>query len=440
MALAGHSAREAARGLRRPARTRPQSAQFSPLSGRRKRPDSCAPGHYPTLIGIRRKAAKDRTMINIGWEERVYPAAKIAVVVEGLAAEGVSAAAGLRGTAIAPDELRSPTMLVSVTQVVTAYQNAIRLSRNFAFLTGLRTHVASYGMYGFAILSSMDFRQTMQFVVRYHQLATPVVKLRFADEAGRAIWTIDPLPHPAVDARLYRFIVELQFGVHISLHRDVMGSSFHPTSLQVTFDPSRPEAQYEKDFGCPVAFRQPANRLVFDAAWLDGTPELGNEVTYASVLSLCEDLHDRLPHRVGVAGKVRGFLLAKLGRHMSLEDAAAHLGAPERTLRRKLREEGMSFREILDQLRAEVSVKYLRDTQMTMDDIAYALGFSETANFRHAFHRWKRASPREFRQTLQDERTSVETAGNGNAVLSTERPKGFGLSRSSVKAASEASR
>src|SRR5271165_6321002 len=159
MALAGHSAREAARGLRRPARTRPQSAQFSPLSGRRKRPDSCAPGHYPTLIGIRRKAAKDRTMINIGWEERVYPAAKIAVVVEGLAAEGVSAAAGLRGTAIAPDELRSPTMLVSVTQVVTAYQNAIRLSRdpNFAFLTGLRTHVASYGMYGFAILSSMDF-------------------------------------------------------------------------------------------------------------------------------------------------------------------------------------------------------------------------------------------------------------------------------------------
>src|SRR5208337_4214476 len=296
----------------------------------------------------------DRTMINIGWEERVYPAAKIAVVVEGLAAEGVASAAGLRGIAIAPDELRSPTMLVSVTQVVTAYQNAIRLSRdpNFAFLTGLRTHVASYGMYGFAILSSMDFRQTMHFAVHYHQLATPLVKLRFAEEAGRAIWTIDPRPHPAVDARLYRFIVELQF----------------------TFDPSRPEAQYEKDFGCPVAFRQPANRLVFDAAWLDGTPELGDEVTYASVLALCEDLHDRLQHRVGVAGKVRSFLLAKLGRHMSLEDVAAHFGAPERTLRRKLRAEGTSFREILDQLRAEVAVKYLRDTQMTIDDIAFALG------------------------------------------------------------------
>ncbi|HZZ24423.1 MAG TPA: AraC family transcriptional regulator, partial [Roseiarcus sp.] len=129
-----------------------------------------------------------------------------------------------------------------------------------------------------------------------------------------------------------------------------------------------------------------------------------------SVLALCEDLHDQLQHQVGVAGKVRSFLLAKLGRHMSLEDVAAHFDTPERTLRRKLHDEGTSFRKILDQLRAEVAIKYLRDTQMTIDDIAFALGFSETANFRHAFHRWKRASPREFRQTLQVERAKIETA------------------------------
>jgi AraC-like DNA-binding protein len=351
-------------------------------------------------------------MIDVGWEERVYPVAKIAVVMEGLAAEGVSAAAGLQGVAIAPDELRSPTTLVSVTQVLAAYRNALRLSRdpNFALLTGLRTHVSSYGMYGFAILSSMNFRQTMQFAVRYHQLATPLVKLRFTEEGGRAVWTVDPLPHPAVDGRLYRFIVEIQFGILVSLHRDVLGSPFHPSSLDVTFDPPRPDEQYEKDLGCSVAFRQPANRFLFDASWLDGTPELGNEVTYASVLALCEDLHDQLQHQVGVAGKVRSFLLAKLGRHMSLEDVAAHFDTPERTLRRKLHDEGTSFRKILDQLRAEVAIKYLRDTQMTIDDIAFALGFSETANFRHAFHRWKRASPREFRQTLQVERAKIETA------------------------------
>ena len=199
-------------------------------------------------------------MIDIGWEERVYPAAKIAVVLEGLAAEGVSAAAALQGVGLSLDELRSPTTLVSVTQVVQVYRNAIRLSHdpNFAFLTGLRTHVSSYGMFGFAILSSVDFRQTMHFAVHYHQLATPLVKLRFAEDGRQAVWTIDPPLHLVIDGRLYRFIVELQFGIVTSLQRDVMGSSFHPSSFEVTFEPARPPEQYEKDFGCPVAFRQPA--------------------------------------------------------------------------------------------------------------------------------------------------------------------------------------
>ena len=85
----------------------------------------------------------------------------------------------------------------------------------------------------------------------------------------------------------------------------------------------------------------------------------------------------------------------------SLEHVAAHLGVPVRTLRRKLRDEETSFRDLFDQLRAEVAIKYLRDTQMTIDDIAHALGFSETSNFRHAFRRWNHASPQEVRHSLQ---------------------------------------
>lgn len=341
-------------------------------------------------------------MIEIGWEQKIYPAAKIAIVVDALGGEGVPLADALRRTSLSPSDLRSPTTQVSVNQVIESYRNAVRLSRNphFAFEAGLKTHVSSYGMYGFAILSSMNFHETMHFAVKYHQLATPVVKLQFREEVGRADWTIDPLPHPAVDARLYRFIVEMQFGVHISLHRDVMGSAFYPSALQVTFEAPEPEEQYKKALGCPVTFGQPRNSFVYNADWLSGAPQFGNEITYASVVAFCDDLHDRLQNRIGVAGKVRSYLLATLGRHTSLDHVATHLGVPVRTLRRKLRDEETSFRDLFDQLRAEVAIKYLRDTQMTVDDIAHALGFSETANFRHAFRRWNHASPQEVRRTL----------------------------------------
>ena len=64
-------------------------------------------------------------MIDIGWEQSVYPAAKIAVVVDGLAAEGHSVTTALQGTSVVPDVLRSPTTLVSVNQVIDAYCNAL---------------------------------------------------------------------------------------------------------------------------------------------------------------------------------------------------------------------------------------------------------------------------------------------------------------------------
>jgi AraC-like DNA-binding protein len=346
----------------------------------------------------------DGHMSEIGWEQRVFPAAKIAHVVDALSAEGVAPEEALRGTDITLEQLRSPAILVSVNQVIECYRNALKLARDpqFAFRTGMNTHLALYGMYGFAILSSMNFRETMQFAVRYHELATPLVRLRFVEESGLAAWIVDPLPHPAIEARLYRFIVEMQFGVHVSLQRDVMGSAFRPLAAHVTYEAPAGGFDYEKTFGFPVAFRQSVNCLQFDAAWLDKTPPLGNEIAHSGVIALCDEMHDRMRNRLGLAGKVRSLLFANLGRHASLEDVSNRLDIPIRSLRRKLQEEQTSFRDILDQLRAEVAIKYLRDTKMTIDDIARALGFGETANFRHAFRRWKQTSPLEFRRRMSD--------------------------------------
>ena len=78
-------------------------------------------------------------------------------------------------------------------------------------------HLSAYGMYGFAILSSMNYRQTMQFAEKYHQLATPLTELRFKEESGCGVWTITPMPHSRIDGPLYKFLVEMQFGICVLL-------------------------------------------------------------------------------------------------------------------------------------------------------------------------------------------------------------------------------
>src|SRR5258705_11142209 len=57
-------------------------------------------------------------------------------------------------------------------------------------------------MYGFAILSSINYRQTMKFAVKYHQLATPLVTMEFKENDGCGIWLVNPLSYARIHARL----------------------------------------------------------------------------------------------------------------------------------------------------------------------------------------------------------------------------------------------
>jgi AraC-like DNA-binding protein len=337
--------------------------------------------------------------IEAGADESVYPVVKVAAVVAALEAEGISRDDALKGVHLPPNALSSPAARVSINQVITCYRNAIRLTRDrfFAYRAGLRFHVSTYGMYGFAILSSASFHQTMQFALKYHELATPLVELAFRQDANNATWIVEPIAHPAIDAALYRFLTEMQFGIHVSLHRDVMGASFAPRQFHLTYD--QPDASETYPPGCdwPVLFGQSENRFVFDPALLDARADFGNEITYSMVVRLCDQLMDELQLRTGIAGKVREALLVNLARPTSFEAVARHLKMSTRTLRRKLSEENTSFRALLDDLRMQVAIKYLRDTNLTIEAIAAALGFSDAANFRHAFRRWTGRPPQEFR-------------------------------------------
>ena len=186
---------------------------------------------------------------NAGADEKVYSVAKLAMVLDTLAAEGAPIEKALNALHLTKAAISSPETRVSLNQVLDGYRYAAELSRDshFGYTSGQRLHVSAYGMYGFAILSSMNYRQTMQFAMQYHQLATPLAEIRFSEQDGCGIWRVRPISNPRVDARLYKFIVELQFGIILSLHRDVMGHSFGAREFHATYAAPDDAADYS---GC----------------------------------------------------------------------------------------------------------------------------------------------------------------------------------------------
>jgi AraC-like DNA-binding protein len=335
----------------------------------------------------------------VGLSERVYEPTTLAALFDILVGQGCPAGKVLKNVNLTADEVHSPKSRISLADLMAACENAIRLSSDphLPYRIGTSIHISAYGMYGFAILCCPDFRKTMAFAELYHALAAPLATIKLTEKEGFAGRGIEPNARAATDPQLYRFITEMQIGIHISLMRDIMGPAFSPDRINLAYPEADDFGLPANEIGCHLSFANTANEIIFRSTWLDQAANLGNRTTYPMVVALCDELIDDLKSRVGIAGEIRALLIRDIVNPPTLGAIAKLLNVSDRSLRRQLREQDISFRGLLDELRMQIALKYLRTTTLANEDIALALGFSDAANFRRAFRRWTNKSPSEIR-------------------------------------------
>ncbi len=333
----------------------------------------------------------------------IHRPAKIALLVDALGAQGVAAAAVLAGSGLAPAALLDTATRVSVRQLLAVHANALRLAPEpgFALRTGLRTRITHFGLYGYALLASATARQAIDFALRYRALASPLVGLHFVHRAGtaEAVWVFDDPLELGRDSALRRFVVELQLGTQLALHRDLLGAALVPRRVRLRDAAPAHAGLLRELLGCPVDFDADADELCFDAAWLEHPLAFASPVNAELARRTCDQLLAEMEHArdaarpAGMAARVAALLLRSPGQFPDAAAVATSLGLHERSLRRRLQAEGRSFQALRDEVRCQLARDYLRDTQMSTEDIAAALGFGDAANFRHAFKRWTGESP-----------------------------------------------
>ena len=110
-------------------------------------------------------------------------------------------------------------------------------------------------------------------------------------------------------------------------------------------------------------------------------------------MAQCDVLMQRNERRRGITALVRTKLFRDSGRFPTLPDVAAELDVHPRTLRRRLAEEGTSFRALLNEARSTVAVDLLRNVGLTVEEVSTRLGYTEVSTFSHAFKRWYGVAP-----------------------------------------------
>jgi AraC-like DNA-binding protein len=368
-------------------------------------PDMSANAQARLALAPRRSSGDglSNTSAAISLREKRHSPSKICVLLDVLSEVGVASEAALSGTGLDVDAIRNPFILTSSMQFLSAARNAVRLypGTDLGVRVGQRLHASCYGMYGYALLCSASLRQVFDVAVRYHRLANGMLEVEWVEEGGMASWIFPvhaDLALGDVDVDLYSFLIDLQFAVHVTLTKDVMGSWCIPAHALLC-EPAPPHAAaIAEALECPIAFDQAQNILSYPAVWLSRAPQLANAIAAAQMSAHCARLLEEFHWQADFTRRVYHELTLTPGRFPDIDTIAENLCMTSRTLRRKLEAEGTSYSDLLVGVRKALAMDYLTTTLLCTEDIAAMLGFSDAVAFRHAFKRWTGMTPGEYRR------------------------------------------
>jgi len=261
----------------------------------------------------------------------------------------------------------------------------------------LESQLETMSVVGQIVHTSASLRHSLEQLNRYLHLMgdveLPIGAERFELLSNSdGLWIVDHLVLPPEQA----FWSEVSFARFISEFRRSFPSATFEIGLELTYPPPPHVNQYPELFRVPVLFNASRNALQIDPVW--DTPETqftpGNEYAFGIFTRHADEMMQKLLADTSILGQIEAQVLPKLYEgSISMDKVSKDLGMSRQTLYRRLKDEGVTFAEIHDDLRQRMAKEYLSGQKVTVNEAAYLLGFPEASSFVRASKRWTGLSP-----------------------------------------------
>ncbi len=262
-------------------------------------------------------------------------------------------------------------------------------------LLGLQMKVSHHGYIGFAAMTARNIGEALLIAERFAPLRSTAINLHLTveDDAAALSLGIDTDLEPLREMALIAVCVGL-----VQMSTAVTGKVLTGRA-ELAFPKPDYIVRFLPMMGSNViVFDQPMNRIVFDAAYLELPLLMADPEATRIALEQCERELAALGEHVQLAGRVRRIVEEAERIFPSLEDVAGQLHVSTRTLKRQLAEQGASFSAILDDVREQRALLLLARKNLTIEQVADRLGYSDVANFTRAFRRWTGTTPSGWRK------------------------------------------
>jgi len=306
----------------------------------------------------------------------------------------------LAGTGIRLSSLEDDTSAISFEQEYRMIRNLLRHcgdAPGIGLEIGMHYHFTSIAPLGFALVSSPTFRSAFDVTLRYGDLNVSLVEIMVdgEDKDLRIGFREERLPPD-----LRRFAVERTIGAALAIMRDLIEPAVTPRSIELNWSSPQDVSVYRTLTGATPTFDRPKNLLILKQRDVDLLLKRRNPAALRMAEEQCQRYLEAWKKRGGLAARVREIVALRPRDMPSQTKVASILCMSERTLRRRLQEEGTHFSALCDETRQAIAEQLLTMQRLPIEQIAERLGYSETAAFIHAFKRWRGQSPHAYRLEL----------------------------------------
>jgi AraC-like DNA-binding protein len=313
-------------------------------------------------------------------------------------ARGCDLAELCRSAGIDPAAI-APTATSIGPDVFTRLMRTIKVAvdDDFCGFTRTRCKPGSFVMVCESMVREATLGEALERAFRIYSFLTE--DLTFALEVeGEHATVVLTLANPELDRFHYLHEWWLLLWPHISSW--LVGEEIPVLGVDLPYEPSASVDEYTEAFWGPCHFSQQAARVRFPARFLQRRivrrpSELEESfMTHQVDLVAVPGVHRSW--RTLIKTKMKECLL-KTERLLSIEDLAQEFAMSSKTLRRRLDDEGISFRQIKDEIRREVVLKWLSEPDIPIGEVSLRAGFAERNGLVRAVRSWTGISPKEYR-------------------------------------------
>ncbi|WP_109439945.1 AraC family transcriptional regulator [Acinetobacter haemolyticus] len=325
--------------------------------------------------------------------EKTVPGTYIALMVDVVSRWDISADELLKDSGLQPEQLVQPLWRADAKTVMDILKRALTLTQvpalEFGFYLGMQMTITCHGLMGMAAMLAKDVKQALNIAQEFISLQSNIHTIKLDVQGNHAIISFEQTETYYLDEviQIALLLGFAQMGKSIS-GQPLTGFADVQFSKPDYFDKLLPLIPGE------VRFNRPITRLEFKKEILDLPLLHSDPIAERLAREECKLQLRKLLQQNSFNNIIEDLIYDESMGISSLTEILEKMKISERTLQRKLENEGTNFRELVDKVRCEKAIQLLNNPNLSIENIAHHLGYTNAKNFSRAFKRWTGSTPR----------------------------------------------